>query len=153
MLKPLEIIHFAGHGTFNNKDPDKSGIILENGDLLSARDIKNMKINNFPLIFANTCESATIKKVDKIKGVSGLARAFLGSGAIGFVGPLWEISDDLAAEFAYEFYKRILDEKLSIGEAIREVKQILKGKFSNILWATFNFYGDPTLRLCPKIIF
>ena len=147
---PLEIIHFAGHGKFNDKNPDKSGILLDDGTL-TANDIRNSEINGFPLIFANTCESATISKVNKMKGVGGLARAFLGAGAIGFIGPLWEITDDLAAEFANEFYKKVIDDHLSVGEAIKEVKSELKTKYSHILWATFNYYGDPTLKLCPKI--
>ncbi|MBD3229690.1 MAG: CHAT domain-containing protein [Candidatus Lokiarchaeota archaeon] len=150
LVQPLEIVHFAGHGMFNKKDPDKSGLLMEDG-ILTAEDIKNIKINGYPLIFINACEAGTIKKVDKLKGVGGIARAFLGSGAIGFVGPLWEITDDLAAEFANEFYTKMIKNNLTVGEAIRKVKNELKAKYPHILWATFNYYGDPTLHLCPQI--
>ncbi|MHA1696822.1 MAG: CHAT domain-containing protein [Candidatus Helarchaeota archaeon] len=146
---PIEIIHFAGHGMFDEKNPDNSGILLEDG-ILTAHEIRNMKIKGFPLIFANACESASITKVNKIKGVGGVARSFLGSGAIGFIGPLWEITDDLAAEFAMKFYEKLLIDRLTVGDAIKEVKIELKSKYSDILWATFNYYGDPTLKLCPK---
>lgn len=149
-IRPLEILHFAGHGMFNEKNPDKSGLLMEDG-ILTADDIKNIKVNGYPLIFINACEAATIKKVNKFKGVGGIARAFLGSGAIGFIGPLWEITDDLAAEFADEFYKKVFTENLSVGEAIKAVKTELKEKYPHILWATFNYYGDPTLHLCPQI--
>jgi hypothetical protein len=149
-IRPPEILHFAGHGMFNEKNPDKSGLLMEDG-ILTADDIKNIKVNGYPLIFINACEAATIKKVNKFKGVGGIARAFLGSGAIGFVGPLWEITDDLAAEFADEFYKKVFTENLSVGEAIKAVKTELKEKYPHILWATFNYYGDPTLHLCPQI--
>ncbi|MHA1232101.1 MAG: CHAT domain-containing protein, partial [Candidatus Helarchaeota archaeon] len=65
---PIEIIHFAGHGIFDEHNPDKSGILLNDG-LLTARDLKNKKIKGYPLIFANTCESAIITKKNKMKGV------------------------------------------------------------------------------------
>ncbi|TFF87527.1 MAG: CHAT domain-containing protein [Promethearchaeota archaeon] len=150
LIQPLEIVHFAGHGMFDKKHPDKSGLLMSDG-VLTAEEIKNIEINGYPLIFINACEAATIKKVDKLKGVGGIARAFLGSGAIGFVGPLWEITDDLAAEFANDFYTKMIKNNLTVGEAIREVKKELKEKYSHILWATFNYYGDPTLHLCPQI--
>jgi len=148
---PLEIIHFAGHGRFDDANPEKSGILLEDG-ILTANEINKLKINGFPLVFINACESATLKKINKMKGVGGLARSFLGSGAIGFIGPLWEITDDLAAEFATEFYEQILVHKKSVGEAIKDIKLELKAKYPHILWATFNYYGDPTIRLCPKTL-
>ncbi|MHA1268491.1 MAG: CHAT domain-containing protein [Candidatus Helarchaeota archaeon] len=147
----IEIIHICGHGRFDSDNPDDSGILLNDG-VLTAKEIKTMKINGFPLIFANACESASVIKNKSNTGVAGIARSFLGAGAIGFIGPLWQITDDMAAEFAKEFYKKILIDQISIGDAIRQIKNEFKSKYEELLWASFNYFGDPTLKLCPKII-
>jgi len=146
----LEIIHFCGHGFFNNEQPELSGLILTDG-VLTAQEIQEMKIQGFPLVFANSCESASIKKSERAIGINGVARAFLTAGAIGFIGPIWEITDALAAEFAEVFYNKLIIEKMTVGEAIRETKIELRKKYHYILWASFSFFGDPTLRICPHI--
>ena len=116
---------------------------------LSAAQISKIAIQGFPVIFANACEAGTLQK--ESYGVAGIARSFLGSGAIAFLAPLWEIPDELAAEFAIGFYQRLLYEGKNIGLAIRETKLALRDKFSGVLWATFSQFGDPTLRICTPL--
>ncbi len=146
----LEIIHFCGHGVFNNEKPELSGLILTDG-ILTAQEIQKMKIQGFPLVFANSCEAASIKKSEGTLGINGVAKAFLTAGAIGFIGPIWKITDLLASEFAEKFYNRLILKEMTVGEAIRETKLDLREKYPYILWASFSFFGDPTLRICSHV--
>ncbi|MFX1251096.1 MAG: CHAT domain-containing protein [Promethearchaeota archaeon] len=143
----VDLWHYVGHGEFDVINPQNSALLLN--PPLSAAEISKIAVQGFPVIFANACEAGTLQK--ETYGVAGIARSFLGSGAIAFLGPLWEIPDELAAEFATGFYQRLLFEGKNIGLAIRETKLVLKDKFPGVLWATFSLFGDPTLRICTPL--
>ncbi|MFX0093595.1 MAG: CHAT domain-containing protein, partial [Candidatus Hodarchaeota archaeon] len=147
LRKGVNLWHYVGHGEFDEIHPMKSALLLK--PPLSAEEISRISIQGFPLIFANACEAGTLQK--ESYGVAGIARSFLGSGAIAFLGPLWEIPDKIAAEFAVGFYQRLLYEGKHIGVAIRETKLDLKNKFPGVLWATFSLFGDPTLQICSPL--
>ncbi|MBN2389146.1 MAG: CHAT domain-containing protein [Anaerolineae bacterium] len=60
---------------------------------------------------------------------------------------LWPIYDQPAAEFAVQFYNKVL-EGYMIGEVMRQARcQIRKAHPDQITWAAFVLYGDPTFRL------
>ncbi|MFX1534228.1 MAG: CHAT domain-containing protein [Promethearchaeota archaeon] len=143
----VDLWHYVGHGEFDVINPQNSALLLN--PPLSAAEISKIAVQGFPVIFANACEAGTLQK--ESYGVAGIARSFLGSGAIAFLGPLWEIPDELAAEFATGFYQRLLFEGKNIGLAIRETKLALRDKFPGVLWATFSLFGDPTLRICTPL--
>jgi CHAT domain-containing protein len=143
----VNLWHYVGHGEFDEINPQNSALLLN--PPLSAADISNISVQGFPLVFANACEAGALQK--STFGVAGIARSFLGSGAIAFLGPLWEIPDELAAEFATGFYQRLLFEGKNLGLAIRETKQDLRKNFPGILWATFSLFGDPTLQVCSPL--
>lgn len=144
-LKDGDLIHLTCHGHFDEHEPLESALLLSDGTI-TANEIDDLEINKWPLIFANACSTGAIS--DKVVGIGGIARSFLEAGAIAFLGPLFEIPDDIAIEFAKEFYNNLLYNGENLGEAIINTRKKLKEKFGGAFWATFSLYGDPTLNLC-----
>jgi CHAT domain-containing protein len=140
-----DLIHLTCHGKFEEEIPTESALLLSD-DVLTAKEIDALAITKWPLIFANACSTGAIS--DKIVGIGGIARSFLEAGAIAFLGPLFEIPDDIAVEFAKEFYNNLLFNDENLGEAILNTRQKLREQFGGAFWAIFSLYGDPTLSLC-----
>ena len=144
-LSKGDIVHLTCHGKFEEDDPKASALLLSD-NTLTANEIDNLAMRNWPLIFANAWSTGAIS--NKIIGIGGIARSFLEAGAIAFLGPLFEIPDDIAVEFAKEFYNDLLFNDMNLGEAILTTRKKLRDQFGGAFWAIFSLYGDPTLNLC-----
>jgi hypothetical protein len=156
------VIHFAGHASFDEQEPDQSGLLLDGGEMFLAQKIRRLLIGR-PMVFLNACNSAQVrnqadaasdqgKPADSLKtylqgAAEGLAASFLYGGALGCIGSLWPVYDEPAAEFAIAFYRNVLDGHV-IGEAVRMARVDIKSRFpEHATWATFVLYGNPTFRL------
>ena len=166
-----DIIHFAGHATYDRKRPERSGWQLSDG-LLTAQEIMNTLAwrDTQPwLVFANACEAAMDGRVPSMyqNDVFGLASAFLEHGVSGFVGPLWRIDDAIASEIARTFYMQLLKERQTVGESLRQAKAQAKrthfdaGKVANpsvmrsplamLSWAGLVLYGNSTATVGQRM--
>lgn len=151
-----DVIHFAGHATFNAADADLSALIMDDRVPFYAQKIRRL-LKGQPLVFLNACESATVaneREDSRSAGrlqrpVEGLAAAFVYGGALGCIGSLWPVHDAPAHDLAIHFYKHVLRGEM-IGEALRQARKAVKSKpeyARDITWASFVLYGDPTFRL------
>jgi CHAT domain-containing protein len=77
-------------------------------------------------------------------------KTFLSSGAAAVIAPLWRVPDNLASEIAMKFYEKIIPGDETLGLIMREIKKELKQKYPGTLWAAFNLYGPPTLKIVTK---
>jgi CHAT domain-containing protein len=167
----FDIIHYASHACFDKKDPEGSAWLLSNG-LLRAREIRNTlswTVSPPWLVFANACEAgmdAGAPVGQYQSDVFGLATAFINQGVAAYIAPLWPIDDAVAAQLASDFYRTLLLERTSLGEALRlaktMAKQALLGPSSDntewlmpprvaLSWASVVLYGDPTPRLLESL--
>ena len=105
------------------------------GDLRGLRTCR-------PLVFLNACHSGQVAL--SLTGLGGWADKFFREArASAFVGTLWEVSDDLAAEFARCFYTALADGS-TLGEAVRTARlQIREKEKANPTWLAYALYGDP----------
>jgi hypothetical protein len=149
-----DLIHYAGHGAFKEKEPDLSGLLLHKREVFFAQKVRRL-LGGRPLVYLNTCESgrtANEKEPQKVgrflqQPAEGLASSFIYGGALGCIGALWPVYDRPAADFAVEFYNLVLEGHM-IGEAMRVARSKIRDKYPNqITWASFVLYGDPTYRL------
>jgi CHAT domain-containing protein len=108
---------------------------LMGGDLSGIRTRR-------PLVFLNACHSGQVAL--GLTGLGGWADKFFREArASAFVGTLWEVSDDLAAEFAHTFYTLLADGK-PLGEALRAARLHIRDKEqANPTWLAYALYGDP----------
>lgn len=140
-LKP-GIIHYAGHGTVQEGMPGVKDYVmyLEDGalDVMTWRGlVSGRKLSAeqaYPLFFFNACDLGQASHVANF--VDGWAPAVLESGASGYIGGLWPLSDQGAAAFAVRFYQ-LLSQNLAQGSA--NVADILRQTRAQVYET-----GDPT---------
>jgi hypothetical protein len=154
-IKP-GIVHYAGHGTAKEAVPGIRDYVmhLEDGSLdvtswrglLSGRRLS--KGEAYPLFFFNACDLGQASHVANF--VDGWAPAVLESGAGGYIGGLWPVSDHGAATFAIRFYG-LLSENLDEGSAnVAEMLRQTRAKVydhGDPTFLAYVYYGYPDLRL------
>jgi CHASE2 domain-containing sensor protein len=101
------ILHFIGHGTFENED----GQLLINSedggeDRISAADFADLFRNHpsLKLVVLNACQGA---EVAATKELAGVAPQLVARGIPAVVAMQYPISDDAALVFAREFYLKL----------------------------------------------
>lgn len=102
------ILHFATHGTFDNRHPLYSFLLLAiakdaaNDDgLLEAREILNLKLDA-DLAVLSACEIAR-GKIGAGEGVIGLSWAFFVAGCRSTLVTQWKAKSDLTADWMAGF--------------------------------------------------
>jgi class 3 adenylate cyclase/tetratricopeptide (TPR) repeat protein len=156
-IRNFDLVHFAGHADYNQKNPGESGWRLTEGTIKAQEITKMAGTATMPaLIFSNACQSARteewILNENFQDEIFGLANAFLLSGVKHYVGTFWEILDEPSSRFALEFYKQLLS-GITVGEAIRLARSELIRKYGEetIVWASYLLYGDPTFNYMDQI--
>ena len=155
-----DVIHYAGHASFNETSPELSGIYCSGGAVLSGADLAGL--GSLPsLVFFNACEAARIRARPRKQSASVQARrsrerlarvtrgvafaeAFMRGGVANFIGTYWPVNDDAAMKFAQSFYTGILAGK-RIGAAIQDGRGAIGPR--NKDWANYTFYGDANFVL------
>jgi len=133
-----DILHYAGHGDFDPKDPDRAGWLFAEG-LLTARELG--RIDQAPsLVVANACLSALTSQT--LKGgkdvteqrseealLPSLVDEFFYRGVRNYIGTAWEVNDVGAILFAKTFYKTLFENKKNkIGDAVKVARNTLYTK-------------------------
>jgi len=166
LSSPYDILHYCGHGVFDQADPSESGWLFADG-ILGPNEMRlALESGAPPLIVANACLSGRMVLPKRKEGASaaetwtehglvpGLADALLQFGARNFIGTCREISDEGAVKFADVFYRRVIpstSDAESVGGALLAARDALyqeRKKFGS-LWATYQHYGNPAWRLRP----
>jgi pimeloyl-ACP methyl ester carboxylesterase len=123
LSEEFDVVHYAGHGIFDDQKPSHGGWIFgfEKGatdkfQTLSAREI--FRTRHIPrLVFSNACFSSVVNRgkafsaEETNRRLAGLAEAFFERGVQDYIGAGWPVQDDLAIRFATEFYARALTGK------------------------------------------
>ena len=127
----FDMMHYAGHCFFNEKNPPLSGWVFTGGKVLSANELN--RIDRIPrFMFSNACESGiTPERAGKRNPLMApsFAEAFFARGVANFICTAWPIDDKAALEFARRFYRGILglrenDEPAEpLHEAMREARR------------------------------
>lgn len=148
----VDAIHFACHGEVS-ADPKHNGIVLSDGNVrLGADMISGSAIGKTsnPFVFLNACQLGL--ETEGLDGnYGGLAGAFLDQGAMGFLSPLWSVDDDVAQEFALDFYKSVFDTSAPV--SVAAVLSDLRSRFDvtsdspRASYLAYVYYGHPDLKI------
>jgi CHAT domain len=135
------ILHFACHGMFDLISPNNSVIKLSDGDLDPLEICRRFE-HIRPIIFINACNSGRINF--SITKISGWAAKFIEARVGVFIGTMWEVSDELALEFAKNFYTLLLRDNLPIAEAFQKSREIIRRSLpNNSTWLAYVLYAYP----------
>lgn len=86
--------------------------------------------------------------------VFGLASAFIGQGVDAYIGSLWKIGDEDAATIAERFYRELLLNRATLGEALLRAKEAWREEArdsGSLSWTGLVLYGDPTGELVQAL--
>lgn len=97
---PVELIFFNTHG-------DDESILLADIALPGTHIPVFVSLPTTPIVFNNSCESWT-----------GVGREFIRAGARGYIGSLWSVPSNLAADYARQVMQQLAQEGLRVAEAL-----------------------------------
>ena len=150
-----DIVHFAGHGDYNAKDPEQSGWVLSRDRFVTARDIFRARSTPW-LIVANACFSGVLRQSDPYPSLeaarrgAAIAEAFMDRGVRNYLGTGWTVDDDQALRFASTFYQGLLRNNL-LADALSTARDAIFNDRTGSTWGAYQFYGDPSDRLLPRL--
>jgi pimeloyl-ACP methyl ester carboxylesterase len=142
-----DVLHFAGHGFFDARDPGRSGLVCAGNEVLRGVDLDGLA--NLPsLVFFNACEAARVRRPGQAGGArlfafrrsTSVAEAFLGGGVANFIGTHWPVGDQAARVFSTSFYQQLLAGEL-LGDCVLEARRRVLEQGS-IDWADYVLYGS-----------
>ena len=130
----------------------RSGLIMSGGNaawqgqqqlegredgILTAYEISLMNLKNTELVVLSACETG-LGDIQGNEGVYGLQRAFKIAGAKYLIMSLWQIPDRTTSILMTLFYKKWLEDKMSIPEAFQSAQKELRDKgLDPYKWAGF----------------
>ncbi len=146
-----KIIHLAGHGIFNEKSPENSGMVIGKNTFLSTREISQM--STVPeLVFVNCCHIGKTDTVaeeyyrNRYKLAANIGVQLIDNGVKAVVVAGWAISDAAALDFTKVFYEKMLDD-YTFCEAIQKARKYIYEKYKGTnTWGAYQCYGDPFYR-------
>jgi hypothetical protein len=148
-----DVIHYAGHASFDAHRPGDSGLVLADGELTGSHLSALGRLP--PLVMFNACESARLqrgaggkrsgaRRARSIAKNLGLAETLLRAGVAHYVGTHWLVDDASALAFATVFYRELL--RADIGTALVRARRAVHARRS-VDWADYVHYGDAEFRL------
>jgi CHAT domain-containing protein len=152
------IAHFATHAVVDSARPELSGIVLstlgkdgspQNG-ILWLHDIYRTPMP-MPLVVLSGCRTAGGTAIPG-EGISGLAQAFLSSGASTVVGSLWTVDDAAAGKMVPWFYQALLNQHLNVSGALRSAQlRMLAAGSPPYDWAGYIVEGNWRIGTGPPV--
>lgn len=143
-----DVVHFVGHG--RNVAPDnatRSEFHLAGRWRLTPSDISGETRNlgmSSPIIFMNACQVAQGSMA--LSGVGGWAAVLTRAGAGAFVGTHWDVRDDLAQEFAAEFYQHLVKGQ-TVAAAVHAARRaLLLRNDGDATWLSYSVHAAPGTR-------
>ncbi|MBA2561949.1 MAG: CHAT domain-containing protein [Chitinophagaceae bacterium] len=143
-----KIIHLAGHGVFNEKSPENSGMLIGDNVYLSTREIYQM--STVPeLVFVNCCYLGQTDGVaeeyfrSRYKLAANIGTQLIENGVKAVVVAGWAVDDSAALDFTRIFYEWMF-EGYSFGDAVKEARKDIYNKYKKTnTWGAYQCYGDP----------
>jgi hypothetical protein len=146
-----DVIHYAGHASFDERRPGEGGLALADGELTGTHLSALGRLP--PLVVFNACESARLRRgarqrgSDRGKSIArnlSLAETLLRAGLAHYIGTHWPVEDASATAFASAFYAHLM--RGSIGAALVKARRAVHARRSPD-WADYVHYGDAEFRL------
>ena len=143
-----DVIHFACHGEFNDKQPMQSGLLLakggDNDGILQVHELFGLNLKNANLVVLSACDTA-LSKIQGGDDLVGLSRGFIYAGTPSLMATLWQVDDRSTSMLMKRFYENWLQKGLSKPEALRQAQLSVKsmpGYEHPYYWAPFILIGD-----------
>ncbi|MEO5649206.1 MAG: CHAT domain-containing protein, partial [Ginsengibacter sp.] len=143
-----KIIHLAGHGAFNEAEPEKSGMVIGKELFLTTAEIK--QLSSVPeFVFVNCCflgksdgQAEALYK-SRYQLAANFGSQLITNGVKAVVVAGWAVDDAAALNFAQQFYNSMFGGDC-FGDAVKKARRFC---FDNHpgqnTWGAYQCYGDP----------
>lgn len=98
---------------------------MQEDGILSAYEISQMNLSNTELVVLSACETG-LGDIQGNEGVYGLQRAFKIAGAKYLIMSLWQVPDNQTSFLMITFYKKWLEDKMTIPDAFHAAQKDLR---------------------------
>lgn len=152
------ILHLAGHGEHDPRDPRRSGLVLGGSPddpagrvMLTVAELAQLRLKP-EIVFINCCH---LGRVDRDTSASvpfpelaaNLAVQFVRDGVKAVIAAGWAVDDAAAVTFSTTFYDRMLA-GTPFGDAVRAARLAThRAHPATNTWGAYQCYGDPGFRL------
>jgi pimeloyl-ACP methyl ester carboxylesterase len=146
---PFDVLHYAGHCIYDEKNPARSGLLFSGDDRLTAADLD--RVDRTPkFVFANACQSGIMPSRPDLSNPeipAIFAEAFFKKGVANFICTAWPVSDVPACEFAEELYRNLMGDGVPIVQIYEALRIARRRIAASTTWGAYQHYGDPYFRL------
>lgn len=160
MHEGFDLLHFAGHGRWNDQSPQAQELLLAGfraqeevplarySDEELRHDLPDVGSADAtaagPFVFLNACDIGRLPSGPAALG--GFPEAFLRGGAAAFVGCSWAVGDDPAATFVDVFYRALADDDATIADATRAAR-LAAHEEADLSELAYAVYAHPRARM------
>ena len=133
-----DFIHFAGHGSFNRREPSKSYLQMA-GEKLYLSELGTKHLGH-PFINLASCQSGSMALTEGNE-LYGFVASFFAMGATTILAGLWDLDDEATGQWMVSFYKNA---HLGSSEAFRRAcLELMEQRPEPYFWAGFCLLGKP----------
>jgi len=150
--KDYSIIHLAGHGIYNAKNPKQSGMVIGKGLFLTVFEIQQLPVVP-DLVFVNCCHLGATKiedekfYQDRYKLAANIGTELIRIGVKAVIAAGWAVNDEAALSFSNVFYERMLFGD-NFGDSVKKARNAIFEAFpDNNTWGAYQCYGDPFFKI------
>lgn len=130
-------LHIAAHGIFRADSPYFSALALADGHL-PVSELRSLRLAA-DLVVLSGCGTA-LGDIDAGDDVIGLTRTFLAAGARHVIGSLWDVDDQITAEFMSALYAQL--DRQAPAAALRAASLAIRERHPHpFYWAPFQVSG------------
>ena len=156
----FDLLHFAGHGRWNDASPQAQELLLAGfraqeevprarySDDELRHDLPDVGSADAagagPFVFLNACDIGRLPSGPASLG--GFPEAFLRGGAAAFVGCSWAVGDDPAATFVEAFYRALAEDDATIADATRAARRAAREE-ADLSELAYAVYAHPRARM------
>jgi CHAT domain-containing protein len=148
LLPEWNVVHFACHAEFSEKQPLQSGLFLaskaaEDG-IFQVHEIFSLKLGQTSLVSLSACETG-LSRVGGGDDLVGLAVAFMYAGSPSILSSLWSVDDRSTSLLMERFYENWVKKNMSRSASLRHAQIYLKTmpEFCHpFFWGAFQLTGQ-----------
>lgn len=122
LLPQHTVLHFSGHGFAQLDSPLDSGLVMANDEILTLRDLLDLKLSGICLAILSACETG-LPGTQLPDEVVSLPTGLLQAGVAGVVASLWSVTDLSTMLLLVRFYNFWQEENHAPIEALCEAQR------------------------------
>ncbi len=146
-LPAIDILHYCGHGFFDEPGDGASGVELAHKEWLCPEDLANLARLPIVAIF-NACQGAKMRSWQDTSG-STFAGHWLVNGLESYISTTWLVDDNAGLEFSKTLYEELLNNK-NLRDAVQLGRRHLYTQGYRD-WCNYVLYGSGSFRLLDRV--